>query len=87
MKTNKRLGLCYLVGIIWSIFSIWICFREREYLWALFLIGLGLLPLFWMKFISPKFHETESVSNAPDEDKTNRSFKKSPINKKDFKNS
>ncbi len=49
-----------LVSTLWTIFSIWICIRENEFLWSVFLIALGLIPLFWEIYISPNINEEKT---------------------------
>jgi len=42
-KKHKKLPYV-LVGIIWSIFSIWLCVKENQISWMFLLILLGFLP-------------------------------------------
>lgn len=43
----KKINLYLTFTILWSIFAIWICFREQQYWYSLLLIGIGAIPLLW----------------------------------------
>jgi len=51
-----------LATILWTTFSLWICDKEKEYLWLILLICTGLIPLIWEIFISPNIKEFEYIT-------------------------
>lgn len=53
----KRLYPNVAVAVLWSVFSIWICFREEQYFWVILLIGLGCIPLIWQLYFEKYFAE------------------------------
>jgi hypothetical protein len=53
----KKLYPNVAVAILWSVFSIWICFREEQYFWVILLISLGCIPLIWQLYFEKYFAE------------------------------
>ncbi len=53
----KRLYPYVAVAVLWSVFSIWICFGEEQYFWTILLISLGCIPLIWELYFVKYFAE------------------------------
>jgi len=52
LPVKIRLVPYILVAVLWTIFSMWICIREGEYLWIILLVFIGIIPLLWEYFFN-----------------------------------